>query len=83
LFKNPNFRRSVTAYANGTTVNMLPRDGLQYPLIVVPPPKIVQCFENIAIAIFEKIELNEEENVKLTTTRDYLLPKLLSGKIAV
>ena len=38
---------TVSGYANGTTVNMLPADALRIPLIVIPPPQIVTTFSTI------------------------------------
>lgn len=81
--KNPALRQSVTAFTNGTTVNMLSRDGLQHPRIIVPTPEAIQKFENLAQTVLDKIEQHAEENRKLAEIRDYLLPRLLSGEILV
>lgn len=81
--KSPVLRQSVTAFTNGTTVNMLSRDGLALPKIVVPPVRAVRQFDKVAHHILEQIELNEDENCKLAEIRDYLLPKLLSGQVKV
>jgi type I restriction enzyme S subunit len=77
------FRSDVVGYTNGTTVNMLSADGLKYPLLAVPPQKIISTFEAIAAPLFEKIEQNYEESRTLVATRNTLLPKLMSGEIRV
>ena len=42
--------RTVSGYATGTTVNMLPFDALRIPLIVIPPIHIMKAFSTIAAA---------------------------------
>lgn len=51
--------------------------------IVIPPKnELVKKFENIN-PIYKLIEQNESEITSLTKTRDFLLPKLMSGEIEV
>jgi type I restriction enzyme S subunit len=73
----------VSGYANGTTVNMLPVDAVQKPLILLPPPRLLQRFHEFA----SNVERSSEEMVCETQTlralRDALLPKLVSGEIRV
>jgi type I restriction enzyme S subunit len=73
----------VSGYANGTTVNMLPIDGLQKPPIVVPPSPLVSAFDLLATAISGRLEALSLENETLAETRDGLLPKLISGEVRV
>jgi type I restriction enzyme S subunit len=73
----------VSGYANGTTVNMLPIDGLQSPLIVVPPARAVAAFSGIAAAARMRHEEMIEESHTLAALRDALLPKLISGELRV
>lgn len=77
------FRRKVTGFCNGTTVNMLQKEGLMYPKIIVPQRTVVNEFESKVNNLIEKREDIFEENQTLTQTRDYLLPKLISGEIEV
>jgi type I restriction enzyme S subunit len=73
----------VSGYANGTTVNMLPIDGLQSPLIVIPPARIVVAFSEIAAASRVRHEEMIEESRTLGAVRDALLPKLISGELRI
>jgi type I restriction enzyme S subunit len=50
---------------------------------IQPDENALQKFEAIVGPYFERIQRSIEENVKLAATRDYLLPKLLSGEISV
>jgi type I restriction enzyme S subunit len=72
---------TVSGYANGTTVNMLPVDGLRKPLVVEPPSGIVKVFNGIAEAARQRHETLMDESRTLTGLRDTLLPKLLSGEL--
>jgi len=71
----------VSGYANGTTVNMLPIDGLQSPLIVAPPAHVIAAFGGIAQIARTRHEKFIEESRTLATLRDTLLPKLISGEV--
>ena len=72
---------TVSGYANGTTVNMLPVDGLQSPLIVVPPSVIVRAFDGLAEAARKRRGEVMDESRTLAAMRDALLPKLISGEL--
>lgn len=56
---------TVSGYANGTTVNMLPMAGLQNPYVVVPPEPIVTAFNDIA----EVARNRQEEMIVESRTR--------------
>jgi len=71
----------VSGYANGTTVNMLPLDGLQSPLIVVPDARAISVFSGIAEAARMRNEEMIGESRTLSALRDLLLPKLISGDV--
>ena len=73
----------VSGYANGTTVNMLPLDGVQRPPIVVPPQKLVETFDLLASCSEHRREQLVRESRTLTNLRDTLLPKLISGRLRV
>jgi type I restriction enzyme S subunit len=74
---------TVSGYANGTTVNMLPMDGLQRPQIPVPPLRAIVAFNDIAAPARKRHEEIVEESRTLATLRDALLPKLISGELRV
>jgi type I restriction enzyme S subunit len=73
----------VSGFANGTTVNMLPIDALQSPLIVVPPARAISRFSDIAVAARMRHEEMIEESRTLAALRDALLPKLISGELGI
>src|SRR5690606_24865252 len=73
----------VSGYANGTTVNMLPMDGVQKPLIVSPPRRLVAVFDSLAMTAEHRSQEMMSESGTLAALRDALLPKLISGELRV
>ena len=51
--------------------------------IIAPPTDIIYQFERIVLPIFNKIHSTMEESRRLSTLRDTLLPKLMSGELKV
>ena len=74
---------AVSGYATGTTVNMLPKDALRIPEILVPEPRIVAAFGTVAATISDRMETVHEESENLARLRDSLLPRLVSGELRV
>jgi type I restriction enzyme, S subunit len=83
LLSSPQMHDIVSGYANGTTVNMLPIDGVQKPLIVRPPTELVAAFDSVAVGSERRREEMVSESRTLATLRDALLPKLISGELRV
>ena len=67
----------------GTTQQQLTVPDFQKTEILVPSQKVVTLFTATVEPIFEKIWANQNENEKLSSLRDTLLPKLMSGEIDV
>jgi type I restriction enzyme S subunit len=83
LLNSPQMHDVVSGYANGTTVNMLPLDGVQKPAIIVPPTDLVLAFDSIAVLATRRGEELVSESHTLVMLRDALLPKLISGELRV
>lgn len=73
----------VSGYANGTTVNMLPVDGVQKPSLPIPPVQLVKLFDEFSSAIHDRQQEIVLECQTLVSIRDTLLPKLISGELRV
>ena len=67
----------------GTTQQQLTVPYFQKTEILVPSQEIVTLFTATVDPIFEKIWANQNENEKLSSLRDTLLPKLMSGELDV
>ncbi len=83
LFNNRRWHYWISGFSNGTTINMLPIDALEMPLLVVPPRELVMKFTALAEAVHAQIEDNIQQSVNLVALRDTLLPKLVSGEVRV
>ena len=73
----------VSGYANGTTVNMLPIDAVQKPMVVVPPKRLLDAFDALALHLEHRREEAVRDSRILGVLRDALLPKLVSGDLRV
>ena len=73
----------VSGYANGTTVNMLPIDAVQKPMVSVPPRALLEAFDTLALGLEYRREQAVRESRTLAASRDTLLPKLISGETRV
>lgn len=49
--------------------------------IIVPEESVLKKFDEIVSPLFKCVDKNDKENQKLSTLRDTLLPKLMSGQI--
>ena len=83
LFNNRRWHYWISGFSNGTTINMLPKDALEMPLLVVPPVELVKKFSALAGAVHLQIENNKQQSRTLAALRDTVLPKLLSGELRV
>jgi type I restriction enzyme S subunit len=69
--------------ASGTVFSSISKTDIQKFNVKLPPMEIEQHFNDRVDAMNSRIELNENEIITLTSIRDTLLPKLLSGEIRV
>ncbi|MEA3186915.1 MAG: type restriction enzyme subunit [Chthoniobacter sp.] len=83
LFNNRRWHYWISGFSNGTTINMLPKDALEMPMLVVPPVELVKKFNALAEGGHLQIEDNKQQSRTLATLRDTLLPKLLSGDLSI
>jgi type I restriction enzyme S subunit len=83
LLNSQRMHDTVSGYANGTTVNMLPIDGVQKPAIVLPPKPLVAAFDTVALRAARRREKLISESRTVAALRDTLLPKLISGELRV
>lgn len=85
LFCSHSFREVFSTFVTGTSTShqrVRPEDFLLIDLVVSPKDVITQ-FSAVSSPLYEKMAQNLYENSTLATTRDTLLPKLLSGEIKV
>ena len=61
----------------------LNRDFAHSRSILIPPPIILQSFEEILLPMYAQITNLQRYNAQLANARDILLPRLMKGEIAV
>ena len=69
--------------AHGTIFDTITTTTFQTTNIVVPTQPVLDELTEKVKPLFEQIHVNLRENQILARTRDYLLPKLLSGEVEV
>lgn len=84
LARTDDFRQHLITNMTGTSGRQrAPANCLNTFPLVTPPEEIAECFARTTGDLFAQMKTNDEESFALTATRDRLLPRLLSGEIAV
>ena len=81
LLNMPEYRSRVAGFATGTTVLALPNETILNCEFQCPPTDAIQAFDSFANPVYAMMENIRIENHKLSSLRDKLLPKLMSGEI--
>ncbi len=77
------YHEYILGYGNGSTVMHLDKKGVLEYQALLPPKNVLQEFENVVSSFREMESSNLFEIQSLTTLRDTLLPKLISGEVRV
>ncbi|MBI5611766.1 MAG: restriction endonuclease subunit S [Gammaproteobacteria bacterium] len=77
------FGEFIKEFANGTNVLHLKPDLVTRQKIVIPPKELRERFVAIVDPIYDKIDSLNEAVDRLSASRDVLLPRLISGRLAV
>lgn len=74
----------ITANANGSTFQEISKKNFRPITSPVPANrKLIEAFGEIADPLFARLVSAAQENRTLAETRDYLLPRLMSGEVRV
>lgn len=73
----------LTAHAEGSAYPAVRPESFERASVVIPPHDVLVAFEKIVKPLFELRYKNAAQMQNLATTRDALLPKLLSGELRV
>ncbi|WP_051369210.1 restriction endonuclease subunit S [Psychromonas arctica] len=73
----------IKSISGGTTFAEISKKTFKSIQIIIPQKGAVDAYTQIAKANYQRITANVQEIKTLTETRDYLLPKLISGEINV
>lgn len=69
--------------SGGSTFAELTKGTFKRMEILTPPEALVQQFQQLVAPLFKSMETHLKANASLKATRDALLPRLISGKLAV
>jgi type I restriction enzyme, S subunit len=70
-------------YNGGASVPTLDRKAVHRLPVLIPPPKLITYFDEQLAPVFAQLRNLRQQDHKLRAARDLLLPRLMSGKIAV
>lgn len=73
--------QNINISGTGTTQQQLTVPDFRKTSIGLPPEETLKRFNNVIIPIFQKIDINKNENKTLSALRDTLLPKLMAGEL--
>ncbi|HUN15096.1 MAG TPA: restriction endonuclease subunit S [Alistipes sp.] len=83
LFRQDAFKNHLLQIARGTAqLNLSPVETSKMK-IILPPADILLKFSQIGQYLFDEIVHNHQETLHLSTLRDTLLPRLMTGEIPV
>jgi type I restriction enzyme S subunit len=84
LARSDSLRTHAIQNMTGTSGRQrVPSECFNSFLIAVPPPQVAHRFDELTLPLMERIKSNSDESRTLSTQRDTLLPKLLSGELRV
>ena len=74
-------REQIAGATNGSTVNMLAKDGIEWAKFKLPSKKLIDTFSDFVRPLLEKKEINYTQIKNIEKMRDTLLPKLMRGEV--
>ena len=81
--KAPDYQEYIQGAAEGSTRPNTNAEVIKVGPILIPPPSLIEKFEEVVFPIRNKIILNQKQIMVLRKIRDALLPKLVFGKLRV
>ena len=81
IFKADVFQAHTFSHTSGTTVLHLSKDGVGSYKFACPSFELVSAFSTVAETLAGRRQVNIDQMRTLTTLRDTLLPRLISGQL--
>mgnify|MGYP002765140848 CR=1 FL=1 len=76
-------RIDYSAINRGSTQPLITQTDVKNTDVIIAPENVLKEYESITSTLFSKHRANNKENSRLSTLRDTLLPRLMSGEIEV
>ena len=83
LFKGGIGQHLIDGVTGGSAQRKFNKTDFKSIKLMMPPVNVLIKFDRIVKPIFSKIEENRDEISRLTSLRDTLLPKLMSGELKI
>jgi type I restriction enzyme S subunit len=85
LLAAPSFSTSLCQLVTGTSNShqRIKPDGVLSMPSILPPPALIAAFDFVACALLNRVRANRQQVQTLSTLRDTLLPRLISGQLRV
>ncbi|EGQ9764265.1 hypothetical protein FWP46_17590 [Vibrio alginolyticus] len=84
LSRSKSFRQFAISNMTGTSGRKrIDAKVLETYSLAIPPKELLERFEEVVNAFFEKMTANSIENDELSDLRDWLLPMLMNGQVTV
>ena len=80
-FSSHKGQHDISSIVTGSAQLKFNKTNFRSLKVLMPNNTLLTKFEKFVLPIFEKIDANMAENLKLEEIRDLLLPRLLSGKM--
>jgi type I restriction enzyme, S subunit len=78
-----NRRRDILALRMGAAQQNISQEIIKALPLLSPNPEVMTCFNRAVAPLMALIGILQRKNRTLRTTRDLLLPKLISGEVSV
>lgn len=75
--------KQLKAMAHGSVFSTITRQTFDALSFINAPLPVLESFEAMLMPLFDRIKAAVDENRTLAETRDYLLPRLMSGEVRV
>ena len=75
--------RQLRSFAYGAVFDTFTQSTIDITKIAIAPLEILQAFGKIVDPLFETMKNSAKEIIELSSTRDALLPRLMSGELKV
>ena len=77
------FIKCIRQFASGTGINNLTNQHFSKTIFSFPPNKIISDFNMKVEKIYQQLGIFEQENMKLISLRNSLLPLLMNGQVTL
>lgn len=74
---------NIKFLVTGAVQAKLSQGNMQKILVAIPPKNVLDEIRPVIDNLYSKIRINTDENSRISTLRDTLLPRLMSGEIEV